>query len=88
MANIGIAVLVSAAIITMLLVLRRIAPGQPRRRTRAVAGLVPGLLGATIVLALTTDFVPDGLETAALPWVIVGVTAGMIVFTAVNLTRH
>lgn len=88
MANVGIAAFVAVGIVTMLLILRRIAPGQRRRRTRAIAGLVPGLLGAGVVLALTTDIVPDSVEAAAIPWVIVAVTAGMIALTAVNLSRH
>lgn len=88
MANVGIAAFVALGIATMLVILRVVAPGEPRRRTRALIGLVPGLLGAGAVLALSTDFVPDGFESVALPWVIVVVTIGMVALTAVNLAQH
>jgi len=63
----------------------RVAPGQQRPLTRAFIGLVPGLVGAGIVVAYATDAVPDGFETFALPWVIVVVTGGMILITVKNL---
>ena len=65
----------------------RLAPGQQRQSTRALIGLVPGLIGALVVAALVEDFVPDQLESFALPWVIVVVTAGLILLTVKNLDR-
>ena len=77
-------ILVLALVIAIVL---RLAPGQHRRGTRALIGLVPGVIGAGIVLALTKDLVPDAFETFALPWVIIAVTAGVILLTIRKLAE-
>lgn len=84
MANVGIAAVVAAALLVAVVVLLTFAPGQRRRRTRILAGLVPGVAGAAIVAALSADIVPDDFETTAVPWVIVGVS----VLLAVVTIRH
>jgi uncharacterized membrane protein YeaQ/YmgE (transglycosylase-associated protein family) len=84
-ANVGIAALVIASIAGLIALALRVAPGQPRPLTRAFIGLVPGLVGAWIVVALATDAVPDQFETLALPWVVIVVTGGMILITIRNL---
>ena len=66
----------------------RLAPGQQRLRTRALIGLVPGLIGTLIAGALIMDFVPDQLETFVLPWVIVAVTCGLILLMIINLVER
>ena len=78
MANVGIAAVVILSMAGLIALLQRVAPGQQGRGTRALIGLVPGLIGTLIVGALAMDFVPDDLETFALPWVIVAVTCGLI----------
>jgi undecaprenyl pyrophosphate phosphatase UppP len=84
-ANVGIAAVVILSIGALIALLLRIAPGQQRRSTRALIGLVPGLIGTLIVGALAMDFVPDQLESFALPWVIVVVTGGLILLMVKNL---
>ena len=87
MANVGIAAVVIVSIGGLIALALRLAPGQQRQSTRALIGLVPGLIGALVVAALVEDFVPDQLESFALPWVIVVVTAGLILLTVKNLDR-
>jgi hypothetical protein len=88
MANVGIASLVVLSIGLMIAVVLRVAPGQDQRRTRALVGLVPGIIGAGVVAALTTDIIPDAFESFLLPWVIVGVTIVLIVVTVRNLSTY
>jgi undecaprenyl pyrophosphate phosphatase UppP len=87
-ANVGIAAVVILSIGGLIALLLRIAPGQHRQSTRALIGLVPGLVGTLIVGALAMDFVPDQLETVALPWVIVVVTGGLILLMVKNLLER
>jgi len=84
-ANVGIAAVVIVSIGGLIALVMRIAPGQQRQSTRALIGLVPGLVGTLIVGALVEDFVPDQLESFALPWVIVVVTGGLILLMVMNL---
>lgn len=88
MANIGIAALVVLSLGAVVLVVIQLAPGLPRRRMRALIGLVPGVVGAFIVAALMTDIVPDGLESMALPWVIVAGSIAVVVLIVMNLREH
>jgi undecaprenyl pyrophosphate phosphatase UppP len=83
--NVGIAAVVIASIGGLIALVLRVAPGQQRQSTRALIGLVPGLIGALIVGVMVEDFVPDQLETFALPWVIVVVTGGLILLMLKNL---
>lgn len=85
MADVGIATLVACSLAGLIFLVLRLSPGQQRNRTRALIGLVPGVIGAGIVLALEKDLVPDDFETFALPWVIVAVTTGVIAITIRNL---
>jgi hypothetical protein len=87
-ANVGIAALVVLSLGAVVLVVVRMAPGLPRRRMRALIGLVPGVVGAFIVAALMTDIVPDGLESIALPWVIVAGSIAIVVLIVMNLREH
>jgi hypothetical protein len=84
-ADVGIATVVIVALALVIATVLRLAPGQHRLGTRALIGLVPGVLGAGIIMALHVDLVPDEFETVALPWVIVVVTAGVILLTIRNL---
>lgn len=85
MANVGIAAVVIGALLLAAVALLTFAPGQRRRRTRIMAGLVPGVVGAGIVAALSADIVPDDFESTVLPWVIVGVTVAMAALTIRSL---
>jgi hypothetical protein len=87
-ANVGIAALVVLSLGAVVLVVVRMAPGLPRRRMRALIGLVPGVVGAFIVAALMTDIVPDGLESIALPWVVVAGSIAIVVLIVMNLREH
>ena len=80
-ANVGIAAVVIGALLLASIVLVTFAPGQRRRRTRILAGLVPGVIGAGVVAALSADMVPDDFETTALPWVIIVISIGMALLT-------
>jgi xanthine/uracil permease len=84
-ANLGIAAIVIGSLLLVAVVLLTFAPGQRRRRTRILAGLVPGIVGAAVVAALSADVVPDDLETVALPWVIIAVTIGLAALTIRHL---
>lgn len=86
-ADVGIATVVILVLALVIAIVLRFAPGQQRRGTRALIGLVPGVIGAAVVLALTKDLVPDSFETFALPYVIVAVTAGVILLTIRNLAE-
>lgn len=80
--------MVILSIAGLIALLLRVAPGQQQRRTRALIGLVPGLIGTLIVGALAMDFVPDQLESFALPWVIVAVTGGLILLMIKELVER
>ena len=80
--------MVILSIAGLIALLLRIAPGQQRPLTRALIGLVPGLVGTLIVGALAMDLVPDELESLALPWVIVAVTGGLILLMIKNLVER
>jgi hypothetical protein len=86
-ADVGIATVVILALALVIAIVLRLAPGQHRRRTRALIGLVPGVIGAVVVMALHKDLVPDEFEAFVLPWVIIAVTAGVIVLTIRNLAE-
>jgi uncharacterized membrane protein YeaQ/YmgE (transglycosylase-associated protein family) len=87
-ANVGIAAVVILSLAGLIALVMALAPGQQRLRTRALIGLVPGLIGTLIVGALIMDFVPDDFETFALPWVIVAVTCGLILLMVMNLVER
>jgi hypothetical protein len=84
-ANVGIAAVVVGSLLVAVLLLVKLAPGQRRRRTRILAGLVPGVVGAAVVAALSADIVPDDFETTALPWLIIAVTLGLAFVTIRHL---
>lgn len=88
MANVGIAALVVLSLGAVVLLVVQMAPGLPRRRMRALVGLVPGVVGAFVVAALTTDIVPDGFESIALPWVIVAGSIAIVLLIVMNLREH
>lgn len=88
MANVGIASVVLVSMAALLALVLRVSPGQYDGRTRALVGLVPGLIGASVVAALTIDFVPDWFEALAMPWVVAAVTIGMILLIIRNLAEH
>ena len=85
MANVAIAALIVLSIGGVVLVVLQIAPGLPRRRMRALIGLVPGVVGAFVVAALMADIVPDGFESIALPWVIVAGSIGIVILIVLYL---
>jgi hypothetical protein len=85
--NLAIGVLVIAAIGMLTMAFLWFAPGQADRRTRALVGLVPGLVGAMVVGMSSTDLVPDALEAVATPWTLVLVSAGLVVLTIRSLAR-
>jgi hypothetical protein len=84
-ANVGIAAVVIGALLAVAVILLTFAPGQRRRRTRILAGLVPGIAGAAVVAALSADIVPDDFETTAAPWVIVAVSVALAIVTIRHL---
>ncbi|HET9457946.1 MAG TPA: hypothetical protein VFO78_11425 [Candidatus Limnocylindrales bacterium] len=88
MANVAIAALVVVSLGAVILVVLQMAPGLPRRRMRALIGLVPGVVGAFVVAALMADIVPDGFESIALPWVIVAGSIAIVVLIVMNLREH
>ncbi len=88
MANVEIASVLVLLLIVLTVIAVRVVPGQPRRRTRALIGLAPGVAGAFVVGALVTDIVPDSWERVAGPWVILAVTAGVVALAVTNLIRQ
>lgn len=88
MVNVEIAILLAALLALLTVLLVRVAPGQSRRRTRALIGLAPGVVGAFVVGALVTDFVPDAWERVVGPWLILVVTVGVVVLAITNLARE
>jgi hypothetical protein len=49
----------------------------------AMLGVVPGLIGAVIVLVPRTDLIPDGVEP--LLWILIGLTASGIALVALSV---
>lgn len=88
MANVELAIMtiVVVALLTALVV--RLTPGAPRRPTRLLIGLIPGFLGAFVVLTQQSDLVPDEFETWVLPLVVVAISGFMAVLTIRGLARH
>jgi hypothetical protein len=52
------------------------------------SGLLVGGVAAFIVLVLNVDLVPDDLEAAAGPWVVVLITLGIATGTVIRLARR
>lgn len=88
MANLEIVALLIVVSTVLILVVLHLAPGAARRRTRVLVGLVPGVLGAFVVLAERVDLVPDDIETRALPLVVLAVSGVIAVITILNLARR
>jgi hypothetical protein len=88
MAHVELAILAAVIIGVLIVIVTRLTPGAPQRRTRALVGLIPGALGALFVLTQNVDLVPDELETQALPLVILAVSGAIAVITIRGLARH
>ncbi len=84
-AKVGLVAFVLGAVVVAAIALLNLAPGQRRRRTRIIAGLAPGIIGAGLVATLYADVIPDDFETTALPWLIVAITVGLAILTFRNL---
>jgi NhaP-type Na+/H+ or K+/H+ antiporter len=87
MANVELAILTVAVVALLSALVVRLTPGAPRRRTRMLVGLVPGILGAVLVLTLNEDLVPDEVETWALPIIVVAISGLMAGLTIRGLAR-
>lgn len=57
--------------------------GKRTVTTGAILGIVPGILGAVIVLIPRTDLIPDGDEPFL--WILVGLIATGIVLVALSV---
>lgn len=88
MANLEIVALLVVVSISLVLIVLELSPGVDRRRTRVLVGLVPGALGAFVVLAERIDLVPDDLERQAFPLVILAVSGAIAVITILSLARR
>lgn len=62
----------------------------PSRSTRLqlALGLVPGVLGTFLVLVSRVDLVPDELEAAAIPVLVVLITVGAVMVTIYRFRRE
>jgi hypothetical protein len=88
MANVELVILIVAVVAVLTAVVVRLTPGAPRRRTRVLVGLVPGMLGAFVVLTQRSDLVPDEIERWVLPLVILVISGLMAGLTIRGLARH
>lgn len=88
MANVELAILTIAVVALLSALVVRLTPGAPRRRTRMLVGLGPGILGAVLVLAFNEDLVPDEVETWALPVVVVAISGLMAAITIRGLAQN
>lgn len=88
MANVELIILTIAVVAVLSALVVRLTPGAPRRRTRMMVGLIPGVLGAFVVLTLNVDLVPDELETWALPAVVLAVSGLMAGLTIRGLAQR
>jgi hypothetical protein len=87
-ANVEVVILAVAVVSLLIAIVLRITPGAPRRRTRILVGLVPGILGAFFVLTQSFDLIPDDFETWVLPIVVLAVSGLMAGLTIRGLARH
>jgi hypothetical protein len=87
-ANVELAILAVAVIAALIAIIARLNPGAPRRRSRALVGLIPGTLGAFLVLTLNVDLVPDELESRALPLVVLVISGAIAVITLRRFVSH
>ncbi|OGN88266.1 MAG: hypothetical protein A2X23_04300 [Chloroflexi bacterium GWC2_73_18] len=62
----------------------------PSRSTglQLALGLVPGVLGTFLVLVSRVDLVPDELEAAAIPVLVVLITVGAVMVTIYRFRRE
>lgn len=88
MANVELAILTVVVVALLSAVVVRLTPGAPRRGTRLLIGLIPGFLGAFVVLTQRSDLVPDEFETWVLPLVVLVVSGFMAVLTIRGLARR
>jgi predicted membrane channel-forming protein YqfA (hemolysin III family) len=88
MVSIWSAIVFALGLAAFAILLNHVDPGQPRRWTRALIGLAPGLVGAVLVGTLITDLVPDGLEATITPWVVAIATVVVVGLTVMNLARR
>jgi hypothetical protein len=87
-ANVEIALVIAASSVLLVWLVLRVSPGTDRRCARALIGLVPGALGAFLVLTTNVDLIPDELESRALPLVIVAISAVVALITIRGLVRR
>jgi uncharacterized membrane protein len=87
-ANVQLAVLILVTVAALVFGVSRFTPGAPRRRTRALVGLVPGVLGAILVLTTNVDLVPDELEAQLLPIVVLAISGIVAIITIRSLARR
>jgi hypothetical protein len=87
-ANLEFAILAVAVIGTLIAIVVRLTPGAARRRTRALVGLIPGALGALLVLTLNVDLIPDELETRALPLIVLAISGAIAIITIRRFVSH
>jgi hypothetical protein len=88
MANVEIAILSIAVIALLTALVVQVTPGVPRRRARVLVGLIPGALGAFVILTQHADLVPDDFETWVLPIVILAVSGVMAAITIRGLAKR
>jgi hypothetical protein len=87
-ANVEIALVIAASSVLLVWLVLRVSPGTDRRGARALIGLVPGALGAFLVLTTNVDLIPDDLESRALPLVIVAISGVVALITIRGLVRR
>jgi hypothetical protein len=87
-ANVELAILAIAVIAALIAIVARLNPGAPRRRSRALVGLIPGILGAFLVLTLNLDLVPDDLESGAIPLIVLAISGAIALITLRRFVSH
>jgi hypothetical protein len=78
----------SAAVVTVVLTIRRIRRDHLGLPGQVLIGLVTGAVAGAVVLALQIDLIPDELEAAVLPFVVVALTAAAAWGTWYRLARE
>jgi hypothetical protein len=81
--ELGLIVASSLAILVVLAIRAGAHRSDPPLVIGAILGVVPGILGAVIVLVPRTDLIPDSAEPFL--WALVGVVATVVVVVAVSV---
>ena len=84
-ATFGIVAIVTLSVLSFAAFVLVAAPEQRRVRTRLLIGIVPGVIGASVIAALSEDLVPDAFEPTIFPLLVIVVSFAIAALAVRNL---